>query len=141
MLAPSLLFIMPVPISFGQDGSHLPSLEAGHTGGYTNGRFRTAFTIGEKATYLMAYRDGAALFLASPSDAHPAQERLYRLYPRVLTLGEITRAVDAFYGLPENAAVPIMAAITASAMRTAGMDEAAIQDWILRNRYAANGVH
>jgi len=103
--------------------------------GLSNGRFWMFMDDRQRTCYLVGYQDHKIVFgdLPVPACDACAGEKEKDWWP-TLTVGEILKGLDNFYGEPENLSLPIRFALRILAMKVAGKPQPEIEGWLTTYR-------
>jgi len=111
-----------------------PPSEAKSAGLY-NGRWWKFLEGPYKILWLDTYANGVIYATGVTGDA----DKVKLLLPFGLTFAEASKALDAFYDVPENGAIPIASALQIVTMKSFGIDQAVIDQQINGFRRAGLG--
>jgi hypothetical protein len=102
------------------------------TGTLLNGRFWRPMDDHAKLLWLRAYHEGLmTAFISSPSTVRENLiAQVGNLFPNGLSYGEIISAIDQFYNTPENGPIAISLALKVVVLKSVGVEQSKIDDFV-----------
>jgi hypothetical protein len=122
-----------VLVASGLAQDRIPRMDTVITAGLFNGRFWVTAESATKTAYLAGYHDHEIVFSDATAPDVASAEKENALWPP-LTIGEISKGLDNFYGQPENLDLPIRFALRVLAMKVVGRPQPEIDGWVTAYR-------
>ena len=132
-IAPLLVVISPCVAAGPAQAPTAPE----YTDDLINGRYWSGMSEPEKLRWLHGYTDGlrVAAALVEGEPCITQVNRVFNLYPRQLSFGEIMKGTVHFYqDTPENAPVPVTAAVRYVTLKASGAPQSELDAFVADRR-------